>query len=204
MALLRSVSIRFDTHDDDKNDDTHRPRVRQEPPEQLPDSRSRTPTSSRTGSPSSGTRPSATSATVDRIRTSPTSWSSAHDDEFDDPSSHDHRARPGVAQTSASTRSSFRSRHPHARRPADDRWIFDYTVTLTFDNGAFSFTSTVDGVPRHHSRPGQPQPLGHRCREPAAHAADPRASQGRHRCGPQEGDARILDAQRQQGLRHAS
>src|SRR6267154_138499 len=27
-----------------------------------------------------------------------------------------------------------------------DRWIFDYTVTLQFDNGSFSFTSAVDGV----------------------------------------------------------
>ncbi len=27
-----------------------------------------------------------------------------------------------------------------------DRWIFDYTVTLQFDTGSFSFTSAVDGV----------------------------------------------------------
>ena len=27
-----------------------------------------------------------------------------------------------------------------------DRWIFDYTVTLQFDNGSFSFTSAVEGI----------------------------------------------------------
>ena len=27
-----------------------------------------------------------------------------------------------------------------------DQWIFDYTVTLQFDSGAFSFTSAVNGV----------------------------------------------------------
>jgi hypothetical protein len=34
----------------------------------------------------------------------------------------------------------------HLLAHKNDRWIFDYTVTLTFDNGEFSFGSAVDGV----------------------------------------------------------
>ncbi len=48
-----------------------------------------------------------------------------------------------------------------------DRWIFDYTVTMQFDSGTFSFTSTDDGVPgisldqdnRDHSGIGIENPL---------------------------------------------
>jgi hypothetical protein len=48
-----------------------------------------------------------------------------------------------------------------------DQWIFDYTVTLTFDSGEFSFTSAVDGVRgiildqdnRNHSGFGIENPL---------------------------------------------
>jgi phospholipase C len=55
----------------------------------------------------------------------------------------------------------------HMLANGNDRWIFDYTVTLTFDNGAFSFTSAVDGVPgivldqdnRNHSGFGVENPL---------------------------------------------
>ena len=48
-----------------------------------------------------------------------------------------------------------------------DTWIFDYTVTLQFDNGSFSFTSAVDGIRgiildqdnRNHSGIGIENPL---------------------------------------------
>jgi phospholipase C len=55
----------------------------------------------------------------------------------------------------------------HMLADGDDRWIFDYTVTLTFDNGEFSFTSSADGVSgivldqdnRNHSGIGVENPL---------------------------------------------
>jgi len=54
----------------------------------------------------------------------------------------------------------------HMLANGDDRWIFDYTVTLTFDNGEFSFTSAsnvpgiiLDQDNRNHSGFGIENPL---------------------------------------------
>ena len=55
----------------------------------------------------------------------------------------------------------------HMLSHGTDRWIFDYTVTLTFENGGFSFTSRADGVAgivldqdnRNHSGFGVENPL---------------------------------------------
>jgi hypothetical protein len=54
----------------------------------------------------------------------------------------------------------------HVLANGDDRWIFSYTVTLTFDAVGYSFTSAVDGVPgiildqeyRNHSGIGTENP----------------------------------------------
>jgi len=87
-------------------------------------------------------------------------------DEFDDPSSHtfdlvlaaDDIGVNDVVMPQIDI---------HMLANGDDQWIFDYTVTLTFDDGPVTFSSTVDGVTgivldqdnRNHSGIGIENPL---------------------------------------------
>ncbi len=114
-----------------------------------------------------------------------------------------HRARPGVGQHRCQRRRAPAGGHPHAgrrRRPLDLR------LHRHADLRRRRVQLHVCRRRRagHRARPGQPEPFGLRNREPAAHAADPRAHQGGHERDPEEGDPGVLDAPRQQGLRHAS
>ena len=65
---------------------------------------------------------------------------------FDDPSSHEFELTLR-SNTITADEIVMPAVDIHILTDGDDRWIFDYTVTLTFDNhAAFSFTSKVDGV----------------------------------------------------------
>lgn len=145
MAVLTGVKIRFDTHNDDKNDSTWvsvfvKNRLNNSlTPDGNTDfisnwialQRYRDPNDLRDG------RQNPYLAYGIRLGDGET---------FDDPSSREFDLTL-TSTTISSDQIVFPAVHIHILSDDDDRWIFDYTVTLTFDNHAsFSFSSSTDGV----------------------------------------------------------
>ncbi len=164
-SFLKTVSIQFDSHDDGKDPNTHvhvfvKNRLNNSlSPEEHTDFISNSLALGRyqaLGDINDGDRnPYLASKSFQ-----------GHGEPYDDPSSKtitldlasDHIDVNDVAMPEVDI---------HMLADRDDRWIFDYTVTLTFDNGAFSFASSADGVSgivldqdnRNHSGIGIENPL---------------------------------------------
>ena len=166
MAFLTSVKIRFDTHDDDKNDSTWvsvfvKNRLNNSlTPEGSTDYISNWIALQRYQDPND----------LGDGRQNPYlaySIGLADGDTFDDPSSHEFELTLRSNMITADE-IVLPAVDIHILTDDNDRWIFDYTVTLTFDNhAAFSFSSNVDGVRgtildqdnRNHSGIGVENPL---------------------------------------------
>lgn len=164
-SFLTNVSIRFDTHDDDKNDTSHvhvfvKNRLNNSlSPEQNTDFISNWLAFQRYqafGDISDG----------DRNPYLASKLFQGHGDTYDEGSSQT-ITLDLVSPTIDVNDVVLPVVDIHMLADSNDRWIFDYTVTLTFDNGEFSFTSAVDGVPgivldqgnRNHSGFGVENPL---------------------------------------------
>ena len=88
----------------------------------------------------------------------------------------------------------------HILANGDDTWKFDYTLTITLDDGTVlpPFSSNIEGLSRDRPQPGQPQLLRHLHRG-AAHPAPDRTGHG---LAPDRRDDRVQHARRRQELRH--
>jgi hypothetical protein len=145
MAFLTSVKIKFDTHDDDKNDKTW---VSVFVKNRLNNSLS----------PEANTDFNANWIALQRYQ-DPNDLGDGRQnpylaygiglgdgDTFDDPSSHEFELTLRSNMITADE-IVLPAVDIHILTDDNDRWIFDYTVTLTFDNhAAFSFSSNVNGV----------------------------------------------------------
>ena len=145
MPFLTSVKIKFDTHDDDKNDKTW---VSVFVKNRLNNSLT----------PDENTDFNANWIAFQRYQ-DPNDLGDGRQnpylafgigfgdgDEFEDPSSHEFELTLRSNMISADE-IVLPTVDIHILTDDNDRWIFDYTVTLTFDNhAAFSFSSKVDGV----------------------------------------------------------
>jgi phospholipase C len=166
MPFLTSVKIKFDTHDDNKNDST---RVSVFVKNRLNNSLS----------PDGNTDLISNLIAFQRYQ-DPNDLGDGRQnpylargiglgdgDTFDDPSSHEFELTLR-SNTITADEIVLPAVDIHILTDDNDRWIFDYTVTLTFDNhAAFSFSSNVDGVlgiildqdNRNHSGIGVENPL---------------------------------------------
>jgi len=145
MPFLTSVKIKFDTHDDDKNDSTWvgvfvKNRLNNSlSPESSADFNSNWIEFKRYQDPND----------LGDGRQNPYlaySLGLGDNDTFDDPSSHEFELTLR-STTITADEIVFPAVDIHMLADDNDRWIFDYTVTLTFDDhSAFSFSSKVDGV----------------------------------------------------------
>lgn len=145
MPFLTSVKIKFDTHNDDKNDSTLvsvfvKNRLNNSlTPDGAADLISNWIEFHRYQDPND----------LGDGRQNPylaTGISLGGGTTFDDPSSHEFELTLR-SNTITTDEIILPAVDIHILTDDNDRWIFDYTVTLTFDNhAAFSFTSKVDGV----------------------------------------------------------
>ena len=88
----------------------------------------------------------------------------------------------------------------HILAKDSDTWKFDYTMTITLDDGTVlpPFSSNIEGLTGHRPRPGQPQLLRHLHRGSARSAPHHTG----HGLRPDRRDDRIQHARRRQELRH--
>jgi phospholipase C len=145
MAFLTGVKIKFDTHDDDKNDSTWvsvfvKNRLNNSlSPEASSDFISNWIAFQRYQDPND----------LGDGRQNPYlayGIGLGDGDTFDDPSSHEFELTLS-SNTITADEIVLPAVDIHILTDDNDRWIFDYTVTLTFDNhAAFSFSSNVGGV----------------------------------------------------------
>ncbi len=143
-GLLRKATIRFDTHNDEKDRSTAVHvflKTRK--------SDSSNPNSNPTYlSNSTAFARYASTGTLDGAGPNPYLARGVYlavGDQFDDPSSHTYDLDLSSGAISVND-VELPEVDIHILADGQDRWTFDYTVTLYFDEGSYSFTSQVNGV----------------------------------------------------------
>jgi hypothetical protein len=143
-GVLRKATVRFDTYDDDKNDNTA---VHVFIKTRKSDSSNPNPNPSYLSNSTALARYAST-GTLDGAGPNPYLASGAYlgfGSTFKNSSSHTFDldlASDGISVNDVV----LPETDIHILAAGDDQWIFDYTVTLYFDEGSYSFTSKVNGV----------------------------------------------------------
>jgi hypothetical protein len=143
-GVLRKATIRFDTHNDDKDSDTS---VQVFLKNRHPDS-SEPDANSDFVSNLLSYRRFADTGTIDGAGPNPfLAWATnlGAGDTFDDPSTKTFDL-PLRATNISVNEVVLPAVDIHILTTGDDRWIFDYTVSLYFDEGYYQFTSKTNGV----------------------------------------------------------